>query len=61
MQGKADQPAMKRMTRPRQSSRMDFGVQVYAKPPPLIQDCSQVCFLWHNRALASQTVVCGDK
>lgn len=53
MQGKANQPAMKRVARPRGANRMDFGVQVYAKPPPpLLQACSQVRPLLQGVALA---------
>ena len=44
MQKNANQPIMKRVARPRGAGGMDFGVQVYAKAPPVLQESSQVCF-----------------
>ena len=45
MQKRGNQPVMERVARPRGARGMDFGVQVYAKAPPALQEYSQVCYV----------------
>ena len=47
-QGKAHAPAVKRIARPRGAGHVDFGVQIFAKPPPPLQDSCQVCLILHT-------------
>ena len=54
MQGKAHQPASKRIARPRGAGHMDFGVQVYAKPPPPARERTQVCPCWKTGLCITQ-------
>lgn len=48
MQRKAHAPAVKRIARPRGAGHVDFGVQIFAKPPPPLQDSCQVCPILHT-------------
>lgn len=50
VQRQCNMPAAKRIARPRAAGQVDFGVQIYAKPPPARPKASQVQILESGRS-----------